>query len=443
MDNGLRWNTDGIHRIPEWTREPEIATVAQIAYQALQLTEEEIKLSRTRYLTEGAFNKIYVIECSETNYIMRISLPVDPKQKTLSEVATLEAVALGTKIPVPHVIAYDASSSNAIGFEWILMQYMQGTPLEEMWDKLDWPSKTGLISELTKWMVQLFSMRFNKLGALYVGTDGNMLTPLNTWHCATVGPLVPHRFFQSDISPRQDGFGPFQTSRQWLLASARQLQETSNMILECKDDSGSIDSSDEDDAQRTLELTRCLENEIDKFFPEKDEEELFALHHDDISLNNILVNDKGELTALLDWEFSATMPLYKTAYYPSFLVGPESVASDPPQKKDFFHDEDGIVDELYWIRLREYEFTHLRPIFLRAIRDHSPQWIQIFEDPIFRKQHDFELALQICDDGFSFRRVTDWLYKSQTNGVYRSLHDTIYKSPDEEAHEAESTSNDL
>lgn len=55
---------------------------------------------------------------------MRVSLPVDPHYKTSSGVATLDLIYKRTTIPVPKVIAHEASNENELGFEWILMEYM-------------------------------------------------------------------------------------------------------------------------------------------------------------------------------------------------------------------------------------------------------------------------------------------------------------------------------
>jgi aminoglycoside phosphotransferase (APT) family kinase protein len=59
-------------------------------------------------------------------------LPVTPKVKTLSEVATLAYVREKTSIPVPKVVAYDADLTNELGFEYIRMERVDGHPLREM-----------------------------------------------------------------------------------------------------------------------------------------------------------------------------------------------------------------------------------------------------------------------------------------------------------------------
>lgn len=41
--------------------------------------------------------------------------------------------------------------------------------------------------------------------------------------------------------------------------------------------------------------------------------------HDDLSSQNILVNESGEFTAVLHWECVAALPVWKACDYPEFL----------------------------------------------------------------------------------------------------------------------------
>lgn len=69
------------------------------------------------FLTQGAFNKLYDIITPKIleDLFLRVTLPVDPRSKTLSEVATMAWVQQNTNIPVTRVIAYEASSANPVG----------------------------------------------------------------------------------------------------------------------------------------------------------------------------------------------------------------------------------------------------------------------------------------------------------------------------------------
>jgi aminoglycoside phosphotransferase (APT) family kinase protein len=64
---------------------------------------------------------------------MRFSLSVDPRSKTMSEVATIEYVRHHTDIPAPQVFRGQASNSNKLGFEWMLMARVPGNKLHDQW----------------------------------------------------------------------------------------------------------------------------------------------------------------------------------------------------------------------------------------------------------------------------------------------------------------------
>jgi aminoglycoside phosphotransferase (APT) family kinase protein len=72
---------------------------------------------------------------------MRVSLPVCPRYKTEGEVATLRWVYNNTQIPVPRVISFDRSNGNEIGFEWILMEFIEGTSAHKRWRTMSMEQK--------------------------------------------------------------------------------------------------------------------------------------------------------------------------------------------------------------------------------------------------------------------------------------------------------------
>jgi Phosphotransferase enzyme family len=46
----------------------------------------------------------------------------------------------------------------------------------------------------------------------------------------------------------------------------------------------------------------------------------FYLAHDDLHDGNIFVDEKGNITGIIDWEFNSTVPLYAANHYPLFLA---------------------------------------------------------------------------------------------------------------------------
>ena len=114
--DGLEWaNTVFVELEPRWTKEPDIDVLAQIARKHLECDKET--LCEVIFYVQGVFNKLYRVSASGKEYMLRVSLPVDPHHKTKSEVATIEHVRRETDIPVPKILAYDSDKSNELGFE--------------------------------------------------------------------------------------------------------------------------------------------------------------------------------------------------------------------------------------------------------------------------------------------------------------------------------------
>ncbi|KAH5072845.1 hypothetical protein HBH95_163750 [Parastagonospora nodorum] len=84
--SGLKWEEELFSCEPIWTTEPAIEIIKALAVRHLKLENEVPDVS---FFAEGAFNKLYTIECTQGRYIFRVSLPVAPRVKTKSEVATL------------------------------------------------------------------------------------------------------------------------------------------------------------------------------------------------------------------------------------------------------------------------------------------------------------------------------------------------------------------
>lgn len=99
-----------------------------------------------------------------------------------------------------------------------------------------------------------------------------------------------------------------------------------------------------------------------------------AVYHDDLNLTNILVDDQGNITAVVDWECVSALPIWMAARFPEFLsVGGRDERPDRDRysneqavsivKAGSADDDDDLDNEgknsLYWIHLMEWEVTQL------------------------------------------------------------------------------------
>jgi len=108
---GLEWVARTFSLEPTWTREPNVESAKHIIMSLGIIDQGPISIS---FLAQGAFNKLYDIMTPNNleSLILRVTLPVDPRYKTLSEVATMNWVRENTNVRVPRVIAYEASSQH-------------------------------------------------------------------------------------------------------------------------------------------------------------------------------------------------------------------------------------------------------------------------------------------------------------------------------------------
>jgi hypothetical protein len=357
---------------------------------------------------------------------MRVSLPVYPHHKTRAEVATLRWVRQNTKVPVPEVFGFDDSNDNDIGFEWILMEYMEGTLAHRRWRTMSMEQKVVLTKRMATFQIELLGLgnpesMFRGIGTLdlrEVGREDHsegstMVIP---------GLLVSHEFFMGHHLHCDISRGPFCSSHDWLSALLNVILLHQTAVLEKTED-----EDDKEDAEEILVVARKLLSFVPKVFPPTlDESETTGLYHHDLHLNNILVDEEGEITAVLDWECVSALPLWMLTKFPKFLEGPdreeeprrgtyadetpkESAAAAGKRNDPDYLDNEG-KNELYFIHRMEYDATQLRKVYQAQMRELWQEWPL---EQSFVKLNFFQ-AISHCD-GIWVKKAGRWA-DSMENG---------------------------
>jgi hypothetical protein len=191
------------------------------------------------------------------------------------------------------------------------------------------------------------------------------------------------------------------------------LSESSSISLAiASSKSSGSESEDLEELENTMFIISKLRIRLDEFFPINGEgSEPTVIFHDDLSRHNILVDEKGVLTGVVDWECISALPVWFACQFPP-VQGKR--LDEQPIKSTYQHDENGEVAELYWEHLENYELTQVRRIFLSEMRRRQPRWVEIFESS--QQQRDFDLAVTGCGDPFLIRRICNWL-KDMDSGV--------------------------
>ncbi|KAK9240544.1 hypothetical protein V1525DRAFT_395294 [Lipomyces kononenkoae] len=356
--------------------------------------------------------------------ILRISLPVDPRYKTMSEVATMDWVHRTTNIPVPTI--------------WILMTKMPGKPLAETWKSLSFAAKSRLVMEFAAYSSCLFSNQLRGIGNIYERSP-RVESSASTEESAPTREQAEAPIFTSDtecsaravpevsrIVSIQFFWGSHIYHKDWIMARLTLSEYDCHSILAkypAIDDLDGDDGVEVEDSARTLRIIERQRSLLSLVFPSNNQNpEPSVIFHDDLSRHNILVGEGGELAGVLDCECVSALPLWRACYYPSYLEGlPRHLE---PNIGRYHREANGEPSDLYWDHLREYETTILRDIFIDEMKRLEPGWVEVFNTSQVRR--DFDIAVQNCDNELVARHINEWIEDITTGkGNLRSLRDRI------------------
>ncbi|KAL2196687.1 phosphotransferase enzyme family-domain-containing protein [Corynascus similis CBS 632.67] len=411
---GLVWKDHGLGPEPHWIRDPDIGAVERVCRRHLGISDDEPEdVLAVSFHGDGAFNKLYRVDSRHHCSMLRVSLPVDPGNKTRGEAATLQLVRRKTDIPVPDVVAFDASRSNEIGYEWLLMERIPGIPSHYRWRKMSMAQKERLTVRIADFQAQLF--RCGNLGEGFRGI-GTVGTCLQLDHgVPEPGPIVSNFFFSGQRYHYPIPRGPFSSSHDWLRAQLNIIiREHTAALAVAKSD------LDRDHAESALRAARKLLRMLHKVFPAiVHPPERTVIWHDDLSLRNILVDHSGNISGVIGWECASALPRWVASQVPEFLRGtaretkPErNCYTDVDKGAGNFDSDDDSLDnegktELYWIHLMEYEQTQLRKVYAARMRQLRPEWDLEVEESALKV--DFLGAVTRCGSGFYLRRIEQWV----------------------------------
>lgn len=130
-------------------------------------------------LAEGGFNRAFVITLrGGRQMVARVPYPVTVPDyyAVASEVATIEYLR-SCGIPAPEVYGYSADSNNAAGSSYILMDFVQGSKLSDVWPSLSDQDVISIIHQLTQLESQMMSLSFPAGGSLYFTRDLEKVSP--------------------------------------------------------------------------------------------------------------------------------------------------------------------------------------------------------------------------------------------------------------------------
>lgn len=279
--------------------------------------------------TFGTYNLVAFIENvaatqPEPGYVIRI-----PAHGTLShwteedaymlerEVQLVEHIRRNTKVPVPRVLDYCSDCDNELEAPFILMTKLPGKSAYDIWFDLpyspsdafrnaDVPSiatekkRVNFLRSLARTMTELQTLSFDKIGMPLVSEDG---------HTVTVAPS----YYWGDDEEDVDN------------ASERPTFPSTQMYIQMALAKGfKVDPRAEKNPRwyRQLGARKILNTVFAQpvFRKSLSTPETFTIHHNDLDLQNILVDREGNVTGIIDWDNSFAAPrCIGTSAVPIFL----------------------------------------------------------------------------------------------------------------------------
>lgn len=408
----MKWSHERGYFLPDpnWLKEPSIDGIKETVWPFLERLgckhDEDVSIE---FLAEGGFNRVYTILTTAGHYVFRVALPVHPYYKVESEVATAELVRHFTSIPVPTIYAYDSSTQNGLGLEWILMdQITSGEGLHCSWEAMEYDTKVRLAETAADWSAQLASITSNKIGSIYMRHTDNEIEFF-------VGRCVSALFTQENRSLYDISRGPFESLQDYysaLLAIAK--LDVEEVTLAYKSESfrfeekdsrfkgtfldqsvfffldDPYDKPDEELLKDRMEELELLATGISSLQAallelcakaESPREMVTMLSHGDLNQWNIFVDEDGNPVAVLDWENIKLAPLLFLSRPPVFMDSAEdhhepehkdveSLESiDPEQRAQYVKDN----EEWYAEHLNDYQCTKLRQIYQERLKSLGSQ----------------------------------------------------------------------
>ncbi|CVK90283.1 uncharacterized protein FMAN_08723 [Fusarium mangiferae] len=297
-DDGSELDRDVFGPLVDITEESIIALATRIAKDVLHVIPGKAELLNT---VSGSYNIVHIVQLETVKLVIRIpatgwgdGMTKAAEDALSSQVATMRFIKEQTGAPVPEVYSWDPTNNNEISAPFICMSFVTGETVSSVWfkDSMDGKAREqfrlNILTSTAAIMAKFSTMTFDKIGSLMQAEDGSIF----------VGPV-----FEWDEN--DDGS---------VYAKATRTYFSTDEFMAC-----SIAPSTKDNTWGRAEdkvLKVLLENS-----PFLRSHSHFVLCPPDFDSQNVLVDEQGNVTGLIDWDHCQTVPpQLGYACYPGWIT---------------------------------------------------------------------------------------------------------------------------
>ncbi|KAI0682065.1 kinase-like domain-containing protein [Cytidiella melzeri] len=285
---------------------------------------------------EGSYNKIYLLEFdNSTDLIAKIPTKlIPPFYTTASEVATMDYARTVLDLPVPRVLAWNAradSDANPVGIEYILMENVEGDPLDKRWDQITGKMAKEVMDQVVALEQRFTRFKFSQIGSLYYREDvGEALQSRPLYSTETdvtggnpdkyrIGPLVDWDVWRGSRAALQVDRGPWPDPLSYIRGSIRVEQEWLRRFAPPY--KPPFHQWPNGSPQEHVDLLERLYVLLSNMVPPP---EICGpvLWHIDLHGGNIVLDstDPTYINGIIDWQSVSIRPLYMQATFAKFVV---------------------------------------------------------------------------------------------------------------------------
>ncbi|KAK7550560.1 hypothetical protein IWX49DRAFT_482584, partial [Phyllosticta citricarpa] len=294
--------------------------------------------------SRGTFNKAFIVTLSlDLKYVLRVprfgireSWNSDEQTAFLTTMETMEYIERTTSLPMPEVIAFDDTHENEIKHPYSIISFIPGRNVCSVWSDPKIPNleemRQNILRSLAQTVSALSKLTFDSQGSLQFEDESSHPTvgPYKQVSCNTYDPDIGV-VHQTWMHPRNDS---------WKAALERKFKREVKRA----------DSTD-DDIPKCVKLGQleiigmmleCFPSEANHL--DENGKERFSIKPPDFDWQNILVDDDGNVTGLIDWDDTRTEHGLKGwASCPRFLRHDWIYPGQPPWRDDIdFSPEDQL-----------------------------------------------------------------------------------------------------
>lgn len=262
----------------------------------------------------------------DRSYTLRVCLPVDPSLRTLSEVATIRFVRKHTDMPVPTIVASNATTNNELGFERILSETTLGIALSspECWTSMSVAQKEKTVLQIANWDAQFFNQDWSsdkptmRIGSLFEVPSGKTINGSRkrkrngqSSSQFAIGPLVKRRVFQSRRLEHPKTRAAFATTYEWLdmklnlLSADTEIRKAETLALHPPHALKDLDDALEQDTDRRIDIKELQFLLPYLCSPSKREITMLCPSYDGILVDAVT----KEICSVPEWDCTAVVPV--------------------------------------------------------------------------------------------------------------------------------------